>query len=71
MLLSKGMSNIYLKINIETFSDFRFSGFKKFVTGPVFRELKLSQISLNFKTSCCKLRIRGLGPKLYVAFLLF
>ena len=31
-LLSKGMSNIYLKVTIETFSNFRFSGFKKFVT---------------------------------------
>ena len=31
-LLSKGMSNIYLKVTIETFSKLRFSGFKKFVT---------------------------------------
>ena len=30
-LLSKGMSNIYLKVTIETFSKLRFSGFKKFV----------------------------------------
>ena len=27
--LSKGMSNIYLKVTIETFSKLRFSGFKK------------------------------------------
>ena len=27
------------------------------------------QISLNFKTSCCKLKIRGLGAKLYVGSL--
>ena len=32
-LLSKGMSNIYLKVTIETFLKLRFSGFKKFVTG--------------------------------------
>ena len=30
-LLSKGMSNIYLKITIETFSKLRFSGFKNFL----------------------------------------
>ena len=29
----------------------------------VFGELQLTQISLNFKTSCCNLKIRGLGPK--------
>ena len=27
-LLSKGMSNIYLKVTIETFPKFRLSGFK-------------------------------------------
>ena len=32
-LLSKGMSNIYLKVTIETFLKLRFSGFKKFATG--------------------------------------
>ena len=32
-LLSKGMSNIYLKVAIGTFSRFRFSGFKKFSPG--------------------------------------
>ena len=31
-LLSKGMSNIYLKVTIETFSKLQFSGFKKSVT---------------------------------------
>ena len=34
-LLSKEMSNIYLKVTIETFSKLRFSGFKKFVTRSV------------------------------------
>ena len=31
-LVSKGMSNFYLKVTIETFSKLLFSGFKKFVT---------------------------------------
>ena len=35
MLSSKGMSNIYLKVTVETFSKLRFSGFKKFITGSV------------------------------------
>ena len=35
-LLSKGISNIYLKVTIETFSKLRFFGFKKFVTSSVF-----------------------------------
>ena len=70
-LLNIRMSNIYLKVAIETFSKLRFSGFKKFVTRSVFGELQLTQILLNFKTSCCNLKIRGLGAKLCVAFLLF
>ena len=45
------MSNIYLKVTIETFSKLRFSGFRKL------------QISLNFKT-CCNLKIIVLGSKL-------
>ena len=63
------MSNIYLKV-LKTFSKFQFSGFKKLVTRSVFWELQLMQISLNFKT-CCNLKIRGIGAKLYVGFLLF
>ena len=71
-LLIKGMSNIYLKLPEKlTFSKPRFSKFKKFVTRSVFGELELTQISLNFKISCCKLKIRVLGAKLCVAFLLF
>ena len=31
----------------------------------------LTQIPLNFKTSCCNLKIRGLEAKLCVAFVLF
>ena len=60
MSLIKGMPNIYLKVTV-----------KKSVTRSVFGELQLRQISLNFRTSCCNLKIRGLGAKLSVAFLLF
>ena len=70
-VLSKGMSNIYSKVIIETFSKLQFSGFKNFVIGSVFGELQLTQMSLNFKTSCCNLKITSLRTKLYVAFLLF
>ena len=65
------MSNIYLKVTTATFSKLRFSGFKNFFTPSVFGELQLTQMSLNFKTSCCNLKIRRLGAKLRVAFLLF
>ena len=34
-LLSKGMSNIYLKVTSETFLKFRFSKFKQFFTRSV------------------------------------
>ena len=44
---------------------------KKFVLTSVAWELQLVQISLNFQNSCCNLKIRGLGAKLCVAFLLF
>ena len=56
---------------ILTYSKLRFSKFKKFVSRLVFGELQLTQISLNFQTSCCNLKIRDLGVKLCVAFLLF
>ena len=65
------MSSIYLKVTIETFSKFRFYGFKKNVTRSVFGELQLTQISLNFKTSSYNLKIRGLGAKLCLLLLLF
>ena len=47
------MSNIYLKVAIETLSRLRFFGFKKLVTRSVFGELQLTHLSLNFGTSCC------------------
>ena len=34
-LLSKGMSNFYVKVTIELFSKLRFSGLKKFVARSV------------------------------------
>ena len=73
-LLSEGMPNIYLKVTIGkklTFWELPFSKFRKFVTRPIFGELQLNQIPLNFQTSSCNLKIRGLGAKLCVAFLLF
>ena len=70
-LLSKGMSNIYLKVTIYKFSKLRFSLFKKFCHQVSFGELQLTHISLNFTTTSYKLKIRSLGAKLCVAFLLF
>ena len=70
-LLSKRMPNIYLKVTIEAYSKLRFSGFKKFVTRSDFAELQVTQILLNFKTSCCNLKLKGLVAKLCAAFLLY
>ena len=67
-LMSKGMSNIYLKASIN--KKLRFSLFKKFVSRSVFGELQLTKISLNFKSSCCNLKIRGLRAKALMAFLI-
>ena len=53
------MWNIYLKVTIERFSKLPFFRFKTFVTRSVFGELQLTQITLNFKTSCSNLKIRG------------
>ena len=55
------MSNIYLKVAVETFSKLRFSEFKKFVTRSVFWGFQLTQVLLNFKTSCCNLKLSDLG----------
>ena len=68
-LFNKRMSNIYLKVTVETFSKLWLSGFKKVVTSSVFGEFQLTHISLTVKTSCCNLKTRGLGAKLCVAFL--
>ena len=63
-LLNKGKSNTSLKVTIETFSKLRVSGYKKFFSRSVFGEKIL-------ETSCCNLKLRGVGAKLCVAFLLF
>ena len=65
------MTYIYLNISIEkklTFSELPFSKFKTFVTKSVFWEPQLTQTSLNFKTSYCNLKIRGLGRKTACGF---
>ena len=49
---------------LKSYSKLRFSNFKKFVTRSVFGELRLTQISFNFQTSCCNVKIRGLGARL-------
>ena len=54
------MSNIYFKVSFETFLKLRSSGFRKFVIRSVFGDLQLMQISSNFKTSSCNLKIRSL-----------
>ena len=60
------MSNIYLKVTIE--KNRRYQGFDCL---QVTQKLQLKQISLNFKTSCCSLKMSGLGAKVYVVFLFF
>ena len=46
-----------------------FFKFKKFFSTPVFAELQLTQVWLNFETSCFNLKIRGLRANVWVAFL--
>ena len=59
-LLSKKMSNIYLKVTIEKSLDFLNL---ENLSPSQFLGSSNSQISLNFKTFCCNLKIRGLGAK--------
>ena len=47
------------------------SKLKRFVSRSVFGGLQLTQISLNFNTSCWNLKIRSLGAKVCVPFRLF
>ena len=68
-LLSKGMLNICLKVTIESFSKLRISRFKKSVTRSVFGKLQFTQISWNFKASCCNLK-SDVWKQNCVAFLL-
>ena len=46
------------------YSELTLLKFKNFVSRSDFGELKLTHISLNFKTFCCNLKVRGLGAKL-------
>ena len=48
-LLSKGMSNIYLKVVTETLPKLRFSGLKKIVTRSVFVELQYIAYWIHFQ----------------------
>ena len=61
-LLSKGMSNIYLKVTIETFSKLRFAGFKKFVTGSVFGDI------IEFSNFLSQLKNQRSGSKTVCGF---
>ena len=62
------MSNIYLKVKKVKVSKLQLSKFKKFVPRWDFGDLQLTQMSLNFKTSCCDLKIWALDAKVFVAF---
>ena len=53
------MSNSFLKVTVE--KNWR----------SIFGELQLTEISLNFKTSCCNLKNRGLGAKCMWLFCFF
>ena len=63
------MLSIYLKVTIEKKRNTQNSEFlslkNSFISvHSVFEELQLMQISLNFQTFCCNLKIRGLKAKL-------
>ena len=70
-LLRKGMSNVSLnnshckKANV---SKLWIPNFNKFVSRSGFGEFQLTQITMNFKTSCWNLKIEGLGKNSYEAF---
>ena len=51
-----------------TYPKLRFFRFKNLDSRSVFRDLQLTQISLNFQTSCYKLKFRGLGEKTVLRF---
>ena len=68
-LISKGISNIYLKAAIEKnwrSQNFDFPSLENSFSHQFLR----SSNSLNFKTSCYYLKMRCPGAKLCVAFLL-
>ena len=51
--------------------NFSFLSLKKFISRSVFGELQLTQISINVKTSCSNLKIRGLEAKCVWLFYYF
>ena len=70
------MPNIYLKVTVTIEKNWRsqnlvFLSLKNSSPGQIFEHSKLTQISLDFKTSCYNLKTRGLEAKACVAFLLF
>ena len=63
------MSNVYFKVTIEKnwrSQNFDFLNLKNLSPGQ-FWGAPTDAISMNFKTSCCNLKIRGLEAKLCVA----
>ena len=67
-LLCKEMSLLRRKTDLLKISIFKV---KKICHRVSFGKLQLMKISLNFKTFCGNLKIRGLAAKLCVAFILF
>ena len=72
-LLSKEMPNIYYEVTIEvnncSSQNFYFLGLSN-CHHVSFGELQLTKTSLNFKTSCCNLRIRYLVAKLMMMMMM-
>ena len=68
------MSNVYLKVTIEKkwhTQNFNFLSLKGLSPGQIL-EVQFTQILLNFKNSCCNLKIRGVEEKLcYVSIMMF
>ena len=64
------MSDIYRSYYFEkvVYSELLFLSLKSSSPGQFFWELQLMQMSLNFQTYCCNIKIRGLGAKLSVDF---
>ena len=71
--INKEISNIYLFPIVKevTLPKLRFPKFKKLVSRPVFAEFQLTQISANFKISCCNLKIREVCERSEFLYLCF
>ena len=70
-LINEGMSRIYLRVTTEKNRLSQNFDLWKCVSRSILGELQLTQISLNFKTSCWNLNIKGLGAKLCGIFYYF